>query len=48
MGFGAAGITAGSYAVSMMSSAAVANGGSVAAGSLVSSLWFMILWLVLN
>ena len=34
----AAGITAGSYAAGMMSAAAVANGGAVAAGSTVAVL----------
>lgn len=38
MGFGAGGIAAGSYAAGMMSSAAIANGGAVAAGSLVATL----------
>ncbi|XP_076841914.1 interferon alpha-inducible protein 27-like protein 1 [Brachyhypopomus gauderio] len=38
VGFTAAGVTAGSYAAGMMSSAAVANGGAVAAGSLVAML----------
>ena len=33
IGFGSAGIAAGSYAAGMMASAAVANGGAVAAGS---------------
>lgn len=36
VGFTAAGITAGSIAAQMMSSAAIANGGGVAAGSLVA------------
>ena len=36
IGFTSAGIAAGSYAASMMSAAAVANGGGVAAGSLVA------------
>lgn len=38
IGFTSAGITAGSSAAGMMSGAAVANGGGVAAGSLVSVL----------
>ncbi|XP_012707728.1 interferon alpha-inducible protein 27-like protein 2A [Fundulus heteroclitus] len=38
IGFSSAGITAGSYAAGMMSSYAIANGGGVAAGSLVSLL----------
>ncbi|TRY65320.1 hypothetical protein DNTS_002840, partial [Danionella cerebrum] len=38
LGFTAGGIAAGSYASSMMSTAAVANGGGVAAGSLVAVL----------
>ncbi|KAG7226222.1 hypothetical protein INR49_002961 [Caranx melampygus] len=38
VGFTSAGIAAGSYAASMMSAAAVANGGGVAAGSLVAVL----------
>ena len=38
MGFTATGIAAGSFAASMMSSAAIANGGAVAAGSLVAVL----------
>ncbi|KAG7334473.1 hypothetical protein KOW79_002880 [Hemibagrus wyckioides] len=38
VGFGTAGISAGSIAASMMSSAAIANGGGVAAGSLVAVL----------
>lgn len=38
MGFTAGGITAGSIAAGMMSSAAIANGGGVAAGSLVAIL----------
>ena len=38
VGFGAAGITAGSYAASMMSAAAVANGGGVVAGGVVATL----------
>ncbi|XP_054986248.1 interferon alpha-inducible protein 27-like protein 2A [Sorex araneus] len=38
VGFTATGITASSLAASMMSSAAVANGGGVAAGSLVATL----------
>ncbi|XP_037341643.2 interferon alpha-inducible protein 27-like protein 2A isoform X5 [Pungitius pungitius] len=38
VGFTSAGITAGSYAASMMSAAAVANGGAVAAGSTVAVL----------
>ncbi|XP_076841870.1 interferon alpha-inducible protein 27, mitochondrial-like [Brachyhypopomus gauderio] len=38
VGFTAAGVTAGSIAAGMMSSAAVANGGAVAAGSLVAVL----------
>uniref|UniRef100_A0A3B3YAA7 Uncharacterized protein n=1 Tax=Poecilia mexicana TaxID=48701 RepID=A0A3B3YAA7_9TELE len=38
VGFTSAGIAAGSYAASMMSAAAVANGGGVAAGSLVAIL----------
>ena len=33
IGFGAGGIVGGSFAASMMSSAAIANGGGVAAGS---------------
>lgn len=37
-GFSAAGITAGSLGAGMMSSAAIANGGGVAAGSLVALL----------
>ncbi|CAL8291319.1 unnamed protein product [Gadus morhua 'NCC'] len=37
-GFTAAGITAGSYAAGMMSAAAVANGGAVAAGSTMAVL----------
>ena len=37
-GFTAAGITAGSWAAGMMSAAAVANGGAVAAGSTVAVL----------
>ncbi|CAL8235895.1 unnamed protein product [Boreogadus saida] len=36
VGFGAAGITAGSWAASWMSAAAMANGGGVLAGSLVA------------
>uniref|UniRef100_A0A8C9X0M4 Interferon alpha-inducible protein 27-like protein 2A n=1 Tax=Sander lucioperca TaxID=283035 RepID=A0A8C9X0M4_SANLU len=36
IGFTSAGIAAGSYAASLMSAAAVANGGGVAAGSLVA------------
>ena len=32
LGYGAGGITAGSYAAGMMSAAAVANGGGIAAG----------------
>lgn len=38
VGFTAAGISAGSIAAGMMSSAAIANGGGVAAGSLVAIL----------
>lgn len=38
IGFTSAGIAAGSYAASMMSAAAVANGGAVAAGSTVAVL----------
>lgn len=38
LGFGAGGIVAGSYAASMMSAAAIANGGAVAAGSSVAIL----------
>ena len=38
LGFGAAGIASGSIAASMMSSAAIANGGGVAAWSLVAAL----------
>uniref|UniRef100_A0A673A0H4 Uncharacterized protein n=1 Tax=Sphaeramia orbicularis TaxID=375764 RepID=A0A673A0H4_9TELE len=38
VGFTSAGIAAGSYAAGMMSSAAIANGGGVAAGSLVAVL----------
>ncbi|XP_073689691.1 interferon alpha-inducible protein 27, mitochondrial-like [Garra rufa] len=38
VGFTTSGIAAGSYAASMMSAADVANGGGVAAGSLVSIL----------
>uniref|UniRef100_A0A667WHW9 Uncharacterized protein n=1 Tax=Myripristis murdjan TaxID=586833 RepID=A0A667WHW9_9TELE len=38
IGFTSAGISAGSFAASMMSSAAIANGGGVAAGSLVAIL----------
>lgn len=38
VGFTSAGITPGSYAAGMMSAAATANGGGVAAGSLVSLL----------
>uniref|UniRef100_A0AAZ1Y4H5 Uncharacterized protein n=1 Tax=Oreochromis aureus TaxID=47969 RepID=A0AAZ1Y4H5_OREAU len=38
VGFTSAGIAVGSYAASMMSSAAVANGGGVAAGSVVAVL----------
>lgn len=38
LGFGAAGIASGSIAASMMSSAAIANGGGVAAWSLVAGL----------
>ncbi|PWA16622.1 hypothetical protein CCH79_00004617, partial [Gambusia affinis] len=38
IGFTSAGIAAGSYAASMMSSAAISNGGGVAAGSLVAIL----------
>ena len=38
LGFGAGGIVVGSIASSMMSSAAIANGGAIAAGSLVSLL----------
>ncbi|MED6257311.1 hypothetical protein ATANTOWER_018668 [Ataeniobius toweri] len=38
IGFTSGGISAGSYAAGMMSSYAVANGGGVAAGSLVSIL----------
>lgn len=38
VGFTAGGITAGSFAAGMMSSAAIANGGGVAAGSLVAVL----------
>ncbi len=37
-GFTSAGVAAGSLAASMMSSAAVANGGGVAVGSLVAVL----------
>ena len=37
-GFTAAGITAGSYAAGMMSAAAIANGGGVAAGGAVALL----------
>ena len=36
VGFGALGITAGSWAAGWMSAAAIANGGGVAAGSLVA------------
>ncbi|XP_076153556.1 interferon alpha-inducible protein 27-like protein 1 [Alosa pseudoharengus] len=38
IGFGSAGIAAGSTAAGMMSGAAVTNGGGVAAGSLVAAL----------
>jgi hypothetical protein len=38
VGFTAAGITVGSYAAGMMSAAAVANGGAVAAGTTVAVL----------
>ena len=38
IGFTSAGIAAGSYAASMMSAAAIANGGGVAAGSAVAVL----------
>ncbi|XP_071962578.1 uncharacterized protein [Antedon mediterranea] len=38
LGFGAAGISAGSQAAGMMSSAATASGGGVAVGSLVATL----------
>ncbi|XP_040599340.1 interferon alpha-inducible protein 27-like protein 2A [Mesocricetus auratus] len=38
MGFTGAGIAAASIAVNMMSAAAIANGGGVAAGSLVATL----------
>lgn len=38
IGFTSAGIAAGSYAAGMMSSAAIANGGGVAAGGLVATL----------
>lgn len=38
IGFTSAGIAAGSYAATMMSAAAVANGGAVAAGSTVAVL----------
>ena len=38
VGFTSAGIAAGSYAAGMMSAAAVANGGAVAAGSTVAVL----------
>lgn len=38
VGFASAGITAGSYAAGMMSSAAIANGGAIAAGSTVAVL----------
>ncbi|XP_041828653.1 interferon alpha-inducible protein 27-like protein 2A [Melanotaenia boesemani] len=38
IGFTSAGIAAGSYAAGMMSTAAIANGGGVAAGSLVAVL----------
>ncbi|XP_032084148.1 interferon alpha-inducible protein 27-like protein 2A isoform X2 [Thamnophis elegans] len=38
MGFTAAGIAAGSLAAKMMSAAAIANGGGVAAGSVVALL----------
>jgi hypothetical protein len=38
LGFGAGGITAGSYAAGMMSSAAIANGGGVLAGGTVATL----------
>ena len=38
VGFTAAGITAGSWAAGMMSAAAVANGGAVAAGTTVAVL----------
>ena len=38
VGFTSAGIAAGSYAAGMMSSAAIANGGGVAAGGLVAVL----------
>ena len=38
VGFTAAGITVGSYAAGMMSAAAVANGGAVAAGTTVAAL----------
>lgn len=38
LGFTAAGITAGSVAAKMMSAAAIANGGGVAAGSTVAVL----------
>ena len=40
VGFTSAGITAGSYAAGLMSSAAIANGGGVAAGSMVSIVMF--------
>lgn len=38
IGFTASGIMAGSWAAAMMSAAAIANGGAVATGSLVSIL----------
>lgn len=38
VGFTSAGIAAGSYAAGMMSTAAIANGGGVAAGSVVAVL----------
>ncbi|CAL1574954.1 unnamed protein product [Knipowitschia caucasica] len=38
VGFGSVGIVAGSYAAQMMSTAAIANGGGVAAGSAVAVL----------